>query len=353
MMTTDLLCDRQFMRRCLDLAALGMGKTAPNPMVGAVLVYDNRIIGEGYHQQYGKAHAEVNAIQSVPISQRHLMEHSTLYVSLEPCSHYGKTPPCTNLIIQHKIPRVVIACADPFPKVSGSGIKQLQEAGVQVTVGILEEEAKHLNRRFMTFHTQQSPRVILKWAQTSDLFFAKTSDRQTWISNEFSKTLVHKWRSEEQSIMVGYNTALTDNPQLNVRNWFGSSPMRIVLDEHLTLPKHLCLFDQSIPTLVITGSSQPVQTSYGNLSFFQTPFDETLLPEIMSYLYRHEIQSLMVEGGKYLLDTLISQNLWHEARIFTAPQRWGTGIPAPRLPESAVLLDETMIHTDRLQVWEN
>ncbi len=352
-MDNDLLTHRLYMKRCLELAKLGMGAAAPNPMVGAVLVYQNSIIGEGYHQQFGGPHAEVHALNSVKEEQKQFIEQSTLYVSLEPCSHYGKTPPCTELILKHKIPHVVIACSDPFPEVSGRGIQMLKQAGVKVTFGVLEAEARELNRRFITFHTRQKPWVILKWAQTSDGYFAQNSHSQTWITNAYSQTLVHKWRSEEQAILIGTTTAMTDNPQLNVRLWFGRSPLRIVLDRDLTLPQNLHLFDQSIPTLIVSQQEFTRNDLKQNISYLQATFDEQLLPQILQHLYQTGIQSVMVEGGKVLLEAFVTQNLWNEARIFTGIPRWGKGIPAPRLPETAKLLSDENIDSDRLEYWVN
>ncbi|HEY2720248.1 MAG TPA: bifunctional diaminohydroxyphosphoribosylaminopyrimidine deaminase/5-amino-6-(5-phosphoribosylamino)uracil reductase RibD, partial [Chitinophagaceae bacterium] len=225
-----------YMHRCLDLARLGAGHVAPNPMVGAVLVHDERIIGEGYHQQYGGPHAEPNCIASVKKEEQHLISESILYVSLEPCAHYGKTPPCADLIIKNKIPRVVIGCFDPFEEVNGKGIEKLKGAGIDVLVGILEHECKKLNKRFFLYYQQHRPYIILKWAQSSNQKIGAGAGNRTYISNEFTNRLVHKWRSEEAAILVGTNTALQDDPELTTRSWIGNNPRRLVMDMDLKLP---------------------------------------------------------------------------------------------------------------------
>src|SRR4051812_3591439 len=242
--------DEKYMHRCLELARLGAGNVAPNPMVGAVFVHEGRIIGEGYHQEYGKAHAEVNCVNSVSNEDKKFVSSSILYVSLEPCSHYGKTPPCTNLIIKEKIPRVVVGCRDPFKEVAGKGIEKLQDAGVEVTVGILEKECKELNKRFLTFHTQHRPYIILKWAQTANGKIGNRDSERLFITNEFANHLVHKWRSEEMAILVGTNTAFIDNPELTNRLWNGKSPIRLIVDTHLRLPSSLKIFNEQQPTIV-------------------------------------------------------------------------------------------------------
>lgn len=339
-----------YMQRCLDLARLGAGYTAPNPMVGAVLVYNNRIIGEGYHQTYGKAHAEVNALNSVKETDRALIPHATLYVSLEPCSHYGKTPPCADLIIQRQIKQVVIACSDPFEQVAGRGIQKLQNAGINVQLGVLEKEAQWLNRRFIHAATQHLPWVVLKWAQTADVFFAPPNHSRRWITNAPAKILAHQWRTQEQAIMVGTQTALADNPMLNVRNWFGKPPLRIVLDKNLSLPAHLHLFTQPQPTLVVTQQPAPLNAP-AHITYFSVPFDHNLLPALLQHLYQLNIHSLLVEGGQQLLQSFIDQNLWNEARVITAQTtRWGEGIKAPILPPAAQVLTTDYLFDNRIQI---
>ncbi len=321
----------RYMQRCLDLALTGLGQVAPNPMVGAVLVVDDRIIGEGYHRKYGSHHAEVEAINSV--ADPRLLSRATLYVNLEPCCHHGKTPPCTDLIIKSKIPEVIIGTVDPFYAVAGEGIARLRAKGCRVNVGVLKEACRELNKRFFTFHEKKRPYIVLKWAQTADGFIdidrlPGAEKRPTWITSERLRMLVHKWRSEEMSIMVGTNTALKDNPQLNVRDWHGSSPARILLDRSLKLTKAYHLLDQSHPTIIINELKQEASN---NIQFVRLLFDQNLLHSIMALLYESRIQSLLIEGGRHLLQSFIDQQLWDEARIFTGTQFFGSGIAAPKI----------------------
>ena len=329
---SDHTIHEAFMHRCLELAATASGYTAPNPMVGAVVVYEGRIIGEGFHRQYGEPHAEVNAIHSV--REKELLEHSTLYVNLEPCSHHGKTPPCADLIISHRIPHVVTGSFDPNPLVAGKGIAMLRAAGCRVTEHILEEECDRLNIRFMTFHRKHRPYVVLKWAQTADGFIDAIRDRNvigrpTWITGWYEQTQVHKWRSEEQAVMVGTNTALADNPMLNIRRWHGRQPLRIVLDKQLRLPASLHLFDGTQPTLVFTEKQKK---GTGNVTYAPVPFDQQLPYHILDELFRRKITSVFIEGGTQLLQTFIDAGLWDEARIFTGSVLFGDGIKAPVMP---------------------
>jgi diaminohydroxyphosphoribosylaminopyrimidine deaminase/5-amino-6-(5-phosphoribosylamino)uracil reductase len=303
----------KFMQRCLQLAGQAIGKVAPNPMVGAVIVHEGKIIGEGFHQQFGGAHAEVNAIKSVV--DKTLLAHSTLYVNLEPCSHFGKTPPCVDLIIAHKIPEVVIGIQDPFAEVNGAGIKKLEDAQVKVTVGILENECKQLNKRFITFYTKSRPYIILKWAQTADGFIGKKTG-PVKISNDVAKILTHRWRSEEQSILIGSGTAIIDNPQLTVREWSGPSPIRIIIDRKGKLPKGLQVFDGTQRTIVISSDSS---NEVMNAEKIIIENNDDFLQNALSSLQKHGIQSILVEGGATLLQTFIDQELWDEARVFTAP----------------------------------
>lgn len=320
------------MHRCIELARNGLGNVAPNPMVGCVIVSNGKIIGEGYHQKYGEAHAEVNAINSVKDKEN--LKPATLYVNLEPCCYHGKTPPCTDLIIRHKIPKVVIGCTDPAPKVSGKGIKQLKKAGCNVTYGTLEKECKELNKRFFTFNEMKRPYIMLKWAQTMDGFIAYPSAKKpNRISCELSHTIVHKWRSEEQAIMVGTNTAHLDNPQLNVRKWNGKDPLRIVLDKTLRLSKDLHLFDRSIPTVVFTSCENKSQK---NLEYVNIDFEKNIIPQILKDLYRREIQSIIIEGGTELLNSFIKNDIWDEMRVFIGNKIFGNGTKAPELPSSPV-----------------
>lgn len=316
------------MRRCMELARLGAGYVSPNPMVGCVITHGDRIIGEGFHRQYGDLHAEANAIRSV--KEKSLLSSSTLFVNLEPCAHQGKTPPCTKRIIAAHIPRVIVGSIDPNPIVSGKGVENLKAAGCRVTVGILEEECDALNRDYMTFHRLRRPYVLLKWAQTADGFIDVdrshcATDRPVWITGEYERTLVHKWRSETRAIMVGTNTALLDNPALNLRQWKGRLPLRIVLDRTGRLPASLRLFDGSQPTLVFSEKALPLTTAECAV----VPFDDSLPQRILDELYRRNIASLLIEGGAILLQSFIRCGLWDEARIFTGRQTFGKGVTAP------------------------
>lgn len=300
--------DIKFMRRCLQLARCGEAGAPPNPMVGAVIVCDSRIIGEGYHRRCGGPHAEVNAINSV--KEKDLLSRSTIYVSLEPCAHYGKTPPCADLIIETGIRRVVIGCTDPFAKVNGLGIKKLQEAGCEVQVGVLEQECRELNRRFFTFHEKHRPWIILKWAQSNDGFIGK--DERVILSNALTQILVHRLRARSGAILVGTNTALMDNPTLTTRLWPGPNPLRLTIDRNGILPLTLHLKDNSTPTVIYSHES---------------------IEEILADLYARGIQSLLVEGGAKLLQSFIDKGLWDEARIETAPLCLGQGTKAPTLKD--------------------
>lgn len=322
------------MHRCLELARLGGGHVAPNPMVGAVLVHtrpdtgEERIIGEGYHQQYGKAHAEVNCIAAVKEEDRDLIASSTIYVSLEPCAHHGKTPPCADLIIRMGIPRVVVGCRDPFPQVNGKGIERLLAAGVEVVVGVLEAECVALNKRFFTFNTLHRPYMVLKWAQSVDGFIAGTTGR-TYISNDYSNRLVHKWRSEEAAILVGPRTALLDDPALTARLWSGPDPIRLVIDKRLELPASLQLFDGKVRTVVFNGLRHQEE---GMLQYYQLADDSSLVHQLSVALHRLKIQSVLVEGGARLLQSFIDADCWDEARVITNEGLvLSGGLPAPRL----------------------
>lgn len=302
------------MQRCLDLASLGLGNVAPNPMVGAVLVHENEIIGEGFHQYYGQAHAEVNCINNVKQHNKHLIEKSTLYVSLEPCNHFGKTPPCSDLIVAHKIPKVVIACTDPFEKVNGSGIKKLSDSGVEVITGILEKEAIELNKRFITFHQQKRPYIILKWAQSENQCISAFQGKPIKITNALTDILVHKWRSEEAAIMVGTNTVMLDNPSLTTRNWTGENPIRFFIDRNLKIAQTAKILDQSAPTIIL---NQHINKTEGENDFIQINFEREIIPQINDLLFQKNLQSVIIEGGAKLLQTFIDTGFWDEARIIT------------------------------------
>lgn len=327
--------DQQYMLRCLELARKGLGTVAPNPMVGCLVVYQDKIIGEGYHMQYGKAHAEVNAVASV--KDQSLLPFSTLYVNLEPCCHFGKTPPCTQLIIQKGIKHVVIGSVDPFAEVAGKGIASLKRHGVEVKVNVLKEQSRQLNKRFFTFHEKKRPFIILKWAQTADGFIdaerhPNSGIRPTWITSQKLRMLVHKWRTEEQAILVGTNTAINDNPQLNVRDWHGNSPLRMVIDRKLELSHELNIFDNSIPTLVFNEKMSKKQS---NTEWVILPQGSSYnLASMLHTLYSRGIQSVFVEGGQKLLQSFIDQDLWDEARVFGGPQFFGKGTKAPAIKPS-------------------
>lgn len=323
--------DELYMRRCLQLAQQAEGQTAPNPMVGAVLVHNGVIIGEGYHHRCGLPHAEVNAIASVKNPE--LLPQSSLYVSLEPCSHYGKTPPCAKLIIEKRIPRVVVGMGDPNEKVNGRGIAMLREAGVEVIEHVLEPECRWLNRRFITFHTKKRPFILLKWAQTADGFIDKIRDDASTpplrISNEITKTLNHQIRSVESAILIGTNTALLDNPHLTSRKWGSRNPVRMVVDRSLRIPADYRLLDDSAPTVVFNATKDE---TIGNISYVRLDFEQNIVPQMVDYLYQHELQSVIVEGGRQLLQSFIDLDLWDEARIETSPVTIGDGVKAPNFP---------------------
>ena len=326
------------MQRCLELAKIGMGHTAPNPIVGAVLVYQGRIIGEGHHQHYGEAHAEVNCILSVKKEDEKFVTHSTLYVSLEPCAHYGKTPPCADFIIAKKIPKVIIGCRDPFKEVDGKGIEKLTAAGIEIVTGVLENECKDLNKRFFTFHSHHRPYIILKWAQSANGKIAGVDHERIFISNEFSNRLVHKWRGEEAAILVGTNTALHDDPALTTRNWTGPSPIRLVMDMDLRLPQELKLFDKKIKTIVFNTIKHEEQT---NLLYYQVTNDVELLPQLIHGLYQMNIQSVLVEGGARLLQSFIDDAIWDEARIISNEGlNINEGLQAPVLQQAKLVQEE-------------
>lgn len=341
-----------YMRRCLELARLGLGNVSPNPMVGAVIVCDGKIIGEGYHQKYGEAHAEVNALNQVINNFNNyaeLLRRSTIYVSLEPCAHYGKTPPCADLIIKHHIPKVVIGCRDPFEQVNGKGIEKLLAAGIEVISGILEDECKWLNRRFFTRVQKHRPYIILKWAQTEDDFFAPADGTQYWITGHESRKLVHQWRGEEDAILVGTNTVAVDNPQLNVRYGTGKMPKRIVIDRKLRLDTGLKVFDQSVETLVFNELKMEID---GKIKYISLEDFDNFVPQYILYqLYLQDIQSVIIEGGAFTLNSFIEAGLWDEARIFTGPTILKQGIKAPLI--SGIEEAEIFSGSDRLRILYN
>lgn len=329
--------DEKYMRRCLQLARNGLCRTAPNPMVGAVVVCDGQIIGEGYHVRCGQAHAEVNAIRSV--KDEALLKRSTLYVSLEPCSHYGKTPPCADLIVEKGIPRIVVGCQDPFAKVAGRGIRKLREAGREVLVGVLEQECRALISRFITFHTLHRPYVTLKWAESADgyLDVVRKEGKPVRLSNDLTMLLVHKKRAEHSAILVGTRTALLDNPSLNVRDWYGPSPVRVVIDRRCVLPAGGHLLDGTVPTLVFT---ERVQAPKPGVEYVQADFQKPLLPQLLDGLYARGLQSLLVEGGSCTLQSFIDAGLWDEAFVEESPLRLKDGIRAPQIGREKICFYE-------------
>ena len=335
--------DKAFMAHALELAQLGGRDVAPNPMVGAVIECQGTIIGQGFHQFFGGPHAEINAINAV--NDKSLLAQSTLYVNLEPCAHYGKTPPCVDAIVKARIPHVIVGCRDPHP-VNAGGIERLIQAGVKVTERVMEDESKLLNKRFITFHTVRRPYVILKWAESADGFIAPIG-RAQWLTTAQSKKLVHKWRAEECAVMVGTNTAAIDNPALTVREVPGKNPLRIVLDRKRRLSAASKLFDGSAHTLVF--SELPEKTPRKGVEFVQTSFNERIIYTVLDHLYRKEVLSLIVEGGAQLLRSFIEAKLWDEARVFVTATRLEDGIKAPQL--TGPLVDECSVGNDRLNLY--
>ena len=338
------------MQRCIKLAEKGLGKTFPNPLVGSVIVHQDNIIGEGWHQKAGSSHAEVNAIFNV--QNKEFLSKSTLYVSLEPCNHFGKTPPCSDLIIKNKIPRVVIASTDPNPLVAGEGIEKLKKAGCEVIIGVLKKEADFLNRRFFTYHNLKRPYVILKWAQTKDNFIAPFQKKMGnpeifWITNNHSKQRVHKWRSEEAAILVGVQTVINDNPKLTTREWTGNNPLRIVIDPNGRTPKDSKLFQDNIPTLFLT--KKPIKLfSNKKEQKIISPFS---IKNILKECYKLNIQSIIIEGGLRTLESFIKDNLWDEARVFKTDKKLKTGIMAPKLEKKSS--QSEMYEGDILDIYFN
>ena len=325
------MTDQYYIKRALQIAKNGLGQTRPNPMVGSVIVLNNRIIGEGFTSKYGGSHAEVNAINSV--ADKTLLKEATIYVTLEPCSHYGKTPPCSDLIIHHQIPNIVIGCVDDNPEVAGKGIKKLMEAGRNVRVGVLEAECKAHHKRFFTFHNKKRPYIILKWAQSNDGFIApktKNEQKPVWITNTFSRQIVHKWRAEEQAILVGTTTVIKDNPTLNVRDWSGQNPVRIVLDRNNLLSDQYSVFNNDAETIT---------------------FKDHTIKAICNHLHKENINSVIIEGGSKTLQLFIDANLWDEARVFYGKTKFNDGIKAPKF--DGQLIKDTTILDDTLHIYTN
>ena len=342
--------DLFYMKRCHELAKRALGSTYPNPLVGSIIVHDNVIIGKGWHKQAGGAHAEVNAINQV--INKNLLKKSTLYVNLEPCSHFGKTPPCSDLIISSKIPRVVIGSNDPNPKVAGNGIKKLKAAGCEVVTHVLQKESDFLNRRFFTFHKKKRPYVILKWAQTKDSLIAPLSDKNKkteifWISNSISKQQAHQWRSEEAAILVGVQTVVNDNPKLTTREWAGKNPLRLIIDPSARTPVDSSVHSDSEPTIFFTNHK--TGTFLKNKKYIKIePFS---IEKILQNCYENEIQSIIVEGGLITLQKFIDAKLWDEARIFSSNKELIKGVKAPKINKAAFNIEKN--DTDTVSIYFN
>ncbi|MCK0115225.1 bifunctional diaminohydroxyphosphoribosylaminopyrimidine deaminase/5-amino-6-(5-phosphoribosylamino)uracil reductase RibD [Gelidibacter sp. F63206] len=353
----------KYIKRCIEIGKNGLGTTAPNPMVGCVIVHGQMIIGEGFTSPYGGAHAEVNAINSV--KNPSLLPKSTLYVTLEPCSHFGKTPPCTNAIIKFKIPKVVIGTTDTHSAVAGKGIEKLKASGCEIIVGVLEDEVKAHHKRFFTFHNKKRPYIILKWAETADGFIAPSSrdeQKPVWITNQSSRQLVHKWRAEEQAILVGTNTVIEDNPSLTTRDWYGRNPIRIVLDKNSRLSIDVAVFDAKAKTIRISEKQEEciTETEPDNLEltcqsviteYLKWDFKDKIAHQICTILFKHDINSVIIEGGRQTLQTFIDENCWDEARVFKSTANFITGTKAPHI--SGRLLSEEKIINDTLKLYTN
>jgi diaminohydroxyphosphoribosylaminopyrimidine deaminase/5-amino-6-(5-phosphoribosylamino)uracil reductase len=365
--------DELYMQRCIQLASFAKGRVAPNPLVGALLVHDNRIIGEGYHEYYGGPHAEVNCIRSVKLHDQHLVEKAVLYVSLEPCAHFGKTPPCAELIVKSGIKKVVVGIRDPFIEVNGKGIERLQGAGIDVITDTLKDQCKKLNKNFFTFHSEHRPFIILKWAQTQNRKIAAgpaittlrgngvqdADQARLYISNEYTNRIVHKWRSEEASILVGTNTAMLDDPELTNRHWRGSSPIRLVIDMDLKLPSSLKMFnDNKSLTIVFNSIKHDLEDiALGKVGsgtrFYQVTHDVSVIHQVLHALYQLKIQSVLVEGGSRLLQSFIDEQMWDEARVITnSSLHVETGISAPSLTNHN-LINEEIIMSDLIHYFVN
>lgn len=335
----------KYMRRCLQIAKNGIAAALPNPSVGAVIVYQEKIIGEGFTSIYGGPHAEVNAINAV--KDKSLLKKATLYVSLEPCSHFGKTPPCCDLILKNDIPAIVIGCQDPNALVAGKSIQKMKEAGKIVVVGVLEKECQESNQRFFTFHNKKRPYIILKWAESLDGFIAPTNEvrlqisqakqQPFWISNKYSRQITHKWRSEEQAILIGTQTAIDDNPKLDVRDWKGKNPIKIVLDQNNRIPKENNIFDNQSNVIVLTGAD--------------LDFKNKMATQIAHIIYEKNIASVIIEGGRQTLQSFIDENLWDEARVFRGSNVLNDGIKAPKM--KAKLMAAKAIINDELLIFRN
>lgn len=339
----------KYMHRCLELAVRGLGKVAPNPMVGCVIVGENGIIGEGYHDKFGGPHAEINAINSV--DNKEALKGATLYVNLEPCAHHGKTPPCTDAIIASGIKKVIVGSIDPNPEVKGKGIAKLKEAGIEVETGVLEKDCAEVNKRFLTFYEKKRPFIILKWAQTSDGFIDRKRSKDeipAKITQDEAEIMVHLWRSQEQAIMVGTHTVIMDNPRLTTRKISGPSPVRVILDRTLKIPSTANIFDKSAPTFIFTEEQKHVNNS---AEYINVVFDTKLLLSMLAELYKRNIQSVIVEGGEKLLKSFIEKDLWDEGKVFYSNKKLGEGVTAPNFPFPSK--GEIKIGDDTLVLYRN
>ncbi|WP_435254837.1 bifunctional diaminohydroxyphosphoribosylaminopyrimidine deaminase/5-amino-6-(5-phosphoribosylamino)uracil reductase RibD [Tenacibaculum sp. A30] len=343
----------KYIQRCLQLAKNGIGTTRPNPSVGAVIVHENKIIGEGFTSPYGGPHAEVNAINSV--QNQELLKEATIYVTLEPCSHHGKTPPCADLIIEKGIPNIVIGSVDTNSLVAGKGIERLKKAGRNVIVGVCEKACKEHHKRFFTVQNKKRPYIILKWAETKDGFIApltKDEQKPVWISNAYSQQLVHKWRSEEHAILVGTNTVIADNPSLTVRSWFGNNPVRIVIDKNLRIPSEATVLNSQVKTIVLVDKEiRETRKDKQKVFYEEIDFSSRVAQQICEVLHKHHIQSVIIEGGAHTLQTFIEANLWDEARVFIGDVNFGAGVKHPVF--NAKLSSEEKITNDLLRVYKN
>lgn len=338
-----------YMERCLQLAILGKTKVSPNPMVGAVLVYNDRIIGEGYHMQYGGPHAEVNCLNSVKEIDRHLISQSTIYVSLEPCAHFGKTPPCADLIIKNAIPKVVVGCRDPFDQVDGKGIEKLRQAGIEVEMSKLEKKCRNLNRRFFTFHLKKRPFIVLKWAQTADGFIGHDTDERLYISGQSTNIITHQWRSEEDAILIGTNTAVNDRPSLTTRNFPGKNPIRMLLDKKLVVAADAPIYNEESKTVVFNLKKNEV---HSHVQFVKIDSETNILEAMLGFCYKNKIQSILVEGGKMLLESFLKRDLWDECRVITNVNLFvGTGVKAPQLPASKSRISHQTLGNDTINIF--
>lgn len=336
----------------MQIAKNGIGTTAPNPSVGAVIVYQHKIIGEGFTSNYGSNHAEVNAVNSV--ENKSILKDATIYVTLEPCAHFGKTPPCADLLVKYQFKNVVIGCVDSNSLVFGKGIERLQKAGINVIVGVLEDECREHHKRFLTVQEKNRPYIILKWAATKDGFIApvrREEQAPVWISNKYSQQLVHKYRTEEQAVLVGTNSVIADNPKLNIRSWSGNNPIRIVLDRNLRIPENVNVYDGSVKTIFLTETKNKKQKTRQNVVFEVIDFSNNLAQQICEVMQKHKIQSVIIEGGTKTLQTFINANLWDEARVFIGDTSFENGVKAPVLEIKTT--SEEKIKSDILKIYKN